>query len=94
MARSSERTAKYAQKVIDSADIVREAIFRQLSSGSLLRATVAVWTLAPFLIRKEPDGVPLPFKTAYQRDFAWETIKPARCVRLRRIRKRIRGVED
>jgi hypothetical protein len=32
MARSSERTAKYAQKVIDSADIVREAIFRQLLS--------------------------------------------------------------
>jgi hypothetical protein len=30
MARSSERTAKYAQKVIDSADIVREAILQQL----------------------------------------------------------------
>ena len=32
MARSSERTAKYAQKVIDSADIVREAmVHRQCS---------------------------------------------------------------
>jgi hypothetical protein len=33
MARSSERTEQYAQKVIDSADIVREAIFRQLTKG-------------------------------------------------------------
>jgi len=31
MARSSECTEQYAQKVIDSADIVREAILRQLS---------------------------------------------------------------
>ena len=31
MARSSECTESYAQKVIDTADIVRDAIFRQLS---------------------------------------------------------------
>jgi hypothetical protein len=31
MARSSECTEQYAQKVIDSADIVRDAIFRQLN---------------------------------------------------------------
>ena len=29
MALSSECTEKYAQKVLDTADIVREAIFRQ-----------------------------------------------------------------
>ena len=31
MARSSECTEQYAQKVIDTADIVREAIFHQLA---------------------------------------------------------------
>jgi|HubBroStandDraft_5_1064220.scaffolds.fasta_scaffold25337_3 hypothetical protein len=31
MARSSECTDSYAQKVLDAADIVREAIFQQLS---------------------------------------------------------------
>jgi hypothetical protein len=32
MARSSERTAECAQKVIDSADIVREAMLEQLAA--------------------------------------------------------------
>jgi hypothetical protein len=31
MARSSECTEQYAQKVLDTADIVRDAMFRQLS---------------------------------------------------------------
>jgi hypothetical protein len=30
MARSSECTDRYAQKVLDTADIVREAIYRQM----------------------------------------------------------------
>jgi hypothetical protein len=35
MARSSECTDSYAQKVLDAADIVREAMLRQLTSGTL-----------------------------------------------------------
>jgi hypothetical protein len=34
MARSSECTDRYAQKVLDTADIVREAIYQQLRSGA------------------------------------------------------------
>ena len=34
MARSSECTEQYAQKVFDSADIVREAMFRQQSHAA------------------------------------------------------------
>jgi hypothetical protein len=37
MARSSECTDSYAQKVLDAADIVREAIFQQLPNGLNLR---------------------------------------------------------
>ena len=33
MARSSECTEQYAQKVFDSADIVRDAMFQQLHSS-------------------------------------------------------------
>jgi len=36
MARSSECTEQYAQKVLDTADIVREAILRQLPLRALL----------------------------------------------------------
>jgi hypothetical protein len=39
MARSSECTEQYAQKVFDSAGIVRDAIFRQLSWYKLTSAT-------------------------------------------------------
>jgi len=34
MARSSECTEQYAQKVFDSADIVRDGIYRQLKNWS------------------------------------------------------------
>jgi len=36
VARSSECTEQYAQKVFDNADIVRDAIFRQQSTPALL----------------------------------------------------------
>jgi hypothetical protein len=35
MARSSECTEQYAQKVLDTADIVRDAIYRHLTDGFL-----------------------------------------------------------
>jgi hypothetical protein len=54
MARSSERTAKYAQKVIDSADIVREAIFRHLSRGSLVVSALERVGLAAKAWTSEP----------------------------------------
>jgi hypothetical protein len=41
MARSSECTEQYAQKVFDTADIVRDAIYRQL--GLEERKIVAYW---------------------------------------------------
>jgi hypothetical protein len=37
MARSSECKEQYAQKVLDTADIVREAMFRQLTPRLLLK---------------------------------------------------------
>jgi hypothetical protein len=41
MARSSECTEQYAQKVFDTADIVRDAIYRQLELEE--RKIVAYW---------------------------------------------------
>jgi hypothetical protein len=40
MARSSECTDQYAQKVLDTADIVREAMFQQVT------VWLALWPLA------------------------------------------------
>jgi hypothetical protein len=40
MARSSECTEQYAQKVLDTADIVREAMFQQVT------VWLALWPLA------------------------------------------------
>ena len=37
MARSSECTEQYAQKVFDSAGIVRDAIFYQVGQGRMLQ---------------------------------------------------------
>ena len=48
MARSSECTEQYAQKVFDSADIVREAMLRQLmghySMYASSRVTESAWS--------------------------------------------------
>src|ERR1017187_9920525 len=44
MARSSECTDQYAQKVFDNADIVRDAIFRQLNKAARARRAVSVST--------------------------------------------------
>ena len=45
MARSSECTEQYAQKVFDSADIVREGIYRQQSARLLREADTAYQVL-------------------------------------------------
>ena len=43
MARASECTEQYAQKVLDTADIVREAMLRQ-ASARMARQEGFVWT--------------------------------------------------
>src|SRR5208282_1543591 len=42
VARSSECTEQYAQKVFDNADIVRDAMFQQLSCANCIARTVAM----------------------------------------------------